>query len=156
MSWVSNPVESNQDKNWAEWQPSWNNTVADLCDPDKKLTKFIDKINSHPRMIFEDMDSYTKKVTKDYNIPSLKVYREDANEATVDGHPNSLVGYYFLKEKMLPVLGITNFDQDNHVFKLAKAWAEYTGRTIQDWEQRPDFSLTSRDFEYVFPRNQAF
>ena len=156
MSWVSNPSTSNQDKNWAEWPPSWDKTVADLCDPDKKLTNSIDKINSHPRMIFKDMDSYNKKVTKDHNIPPLMVHRNSDKEATVDGHPNSLAGYYFLKEKMLPVLGITNFDQDNRVFELAKAWAEYTGRTIQDWEQRPDFSLTSRDFKYVFPGNQAF
>ena len=156
MSWVGNPAESTQDKNWAEFQSTPDKTIADLCDPDKKLTNFIEKINSHPRMISGDMDSYNKQITEDYNIPKLMTYQYGFKETVFDGHPNSLVGYYFLKEKLLPVLGINDFDQDNRIFKLAETWAEYTGRSIQDPEQQPNFSLKSKDFQYIFPRNQAF
>jgi hypothetical protein len=156
MAWMSNPSDSNQDKNWAEWSPSRNKTVADLSDPDKKLVTAIDKINSHPRIITKDMYEFKNYSMQKYNIPKLMAYQSDGKVATEDGHPNSLVGYYFLKEQMLPVLGITDFDQDGRVFELAKAWSDYTSQSIQDQEQRPNFSLTHKDFYYVYPGNQAF
>lgn len=156
MSWVSNPSPSNQDKNWAEWPGGWKKTTADLCDPDKKLVTAIDKINNHPRMISGDMEEFKKYSTEKYNIPKLFMRQHNEKEAIVDDHPNSLVGYYFLKEQMLPMLGITNFDQDNHIFELAKTWSEYTSYPIRDYDHRPNFSLTHRDFHYIYPWDQAF
>lgn len=156
MAWMSNPSGSNQDKNWAEWPGGWKKTTAELCDPDNKLTTAIDKINSHPRMISGDIEEFKKYSANKYNIPDLLMHQNNEKEAIIDYHPNSLVGYYFLKEKMLPVLGITNFDQDNRIFNLAESWAEYTSRAIRDQNHRPNFSLTHKDSHYVYPWNQAF
>jgi hypothetical protein len=158
MAWMSNPSSSNKNKNWGESPPDrdYSKSIAELCDPDKKLAGFINKINSHPRMVSEDMDEFKYRSMTQYNIPPLLLHRDSKDkEASPDGHPSSLVGYYYLKEKMLPVLGISDFDLDRRVFQLATEWTEFTSQSYQDHANRPKFSLIRTGNDYGSP-NKTF
>lgn len=158
MSWLSNPSMTNTNKNWSEMPPKldFSKSIADLCDPDKKLSEFIDKINSHPRMLPGDIEEFKYRIMEQHNIPALKIYKSnESEEAVEDGHPNSLVGYYYLKEKMLPILGITDFDTDRRIFDLATVWTEFTNQSRREWKNRPDFSLKHRYIEHYWP-HEAF
>jgi hypothetical protein len=156
MFWMSNLGDTNKTSNWGEVQFSssafmkyHNGSIvttpySELCDSENLLKASLDKINEHPNMIKQDMQSYNNHIMSFKSLPQLLI------NGGIDGHPNTLVHYYFLKDFVVPMLSINNFDE-NSLFELAEKWTNYTSSEYWniDSESQPDFTLTSKHRSFV-------
>lgn len=145
MAWMVELLPDNLDINWGE-NPPGDVPLSQLCDPGNKLTKFFRNIGRHPNMVSGEMESYKNSIMKKYNIPEL------VTNGTIDGHPNSLAGYYYLQEKIIPCLKIENFDKDKKIFQLAQQWALYTSKKTWDIN-KPKFSFNAASYADVHPKD---
>ena len=151
MFWMSNPGETELKSNWGEihfsstaFMKYYNGSIvttpySELCDPDNLLKESLKKVNKHPKMIKQDMNTFKNYMMSSKNLPKLYV------GGSIDNHPNTMVHYYFLKEFIVPMLGINNFDDDS-LFELSEKWTEYT--SSEHWklnsESQPNFTLNSK------------
>lgn len=147
MSWMVELTPSNPNQDWGEMAPSYI-PISELCDPDFKLEKYIKRISKHPRMIPGEMDEFKRYAKDKYNIPNLIV----DTPPRIDDHPNSLAGYYYIKEKIAPVLGLQDFDSDSKIFKLATDWSDYTSKDYRS-KNVPPFTFKHNTPRDVLPKD---
>ena len=156
MFWMSNPGETDIKSNWGEvhfsstsFMKYHNGSIvttpySELCDPNNVLKTSLNKVNKHPNMIKQDMQTYRNYIMSSKSLPQLLI------DGNIDMHPNTLVHYYFVKEFIVPMLSINNFDETN-VFALAEKWTEYT--SSEHWkvgsDSQPNFTLTSKHRSFV-------
>ena len=156
MFWMSNPGETEIKSNWGELHFSstpfvkyYNGSIvttpySELCDPNNVLKASLNKVNKHPNMIKQDMQTYRNYIMSSKSLPQLLI------NGNIDGHPNTVVHYYFLKEFIVPMLSINNFDETS-VFELAEKWTEYTSSKYWkvDDDSHPNFTLTYKNRSFV-------
>lgn len=63
-----------------------------------------------------------------------------------NGHPTSIAHYHYLKDVILPILKLDNFDNDKKIYKMAIDWSQFMSKKEQDrkdtplWHKKPIFN----------------
>lgn len=125
------------------------NPIDKTFDPKEVFSKyFIDLHNSDQRIVFDDIESF--KLSK---MKSLGV-NDPLINGVGDPHPSPIIGYYYLTEKLIPVLGIENFDSDQFLLNLYNQWTEYLAQPSDSRGRAPNFSLRYYSREFTYPHKK--
>ena len=112
--------------------PDPSDGIGEKISVSDKISPLLNNMLSIPRLAKKDFESFEKEIRETNDFPLL--YNENGK---LDGHPNPQIHYHYLKENIVPIIGINNFDEDRKIYKLASEWEEFIGRSDRDQNQAP-------------------